>query len=81
MIANVSTPNVLIAHQNRKAKLNHICPFYGYKVPCIYELKNGECKALHLEAVREIFEEQRKHYNETKEAIEEETVIEMIKEK
>ena len=59
--------------------LNHICPFFGYRVPCIYELKKGICRALHLETIREVFDIQREKYNDKKEAIPEETVENLIR--
>ena len=62
-------------------KLNHICPFFGYQYPCLFELKKVTCRALHLETVREIFEIQREYYNKTKGAIEEEKIEELIADK
>ena len=58
--------------------LCHICPFFGYQHPCLFELKKGECKALHIESVREVFEIQRDYYNRTKGAIEEGQVEKML---
>ena len=58
-----------------------MCPFYGYRHPCLFELKKGKCKALHLETVRDIFELQREIYNSTKNTLAEEDVEEMIADK
>ena len=72
---------MIISHQNRKDRLNYICPFYGYKHPCLHELKKGTCKALHIEIIRDIFEIQREFYNRTKGSIQEGEIERLIVDK
>ena len=76
--ADNTTPNVIIAHQNRKIEFNHMCPFFGYRIPCLYELKKGKCRALHSEIIRDIFDVQREKYNKEKQVVSEADVESLI---